>query len=58
LVRKCSLPLTALGCVTRIYTDLAVIDVTDKGFEVIEMIPGMTFEALQEKTAAMLHKVE
>jgi 3-oxoadipate CoA-transferase, beta subunit len=58
LVRKCSLPLTALGCVTRVYTDLAVIDVTERGFEVVEMIPGMTFEALQEKTAAPLHKTE
>ena len=54
LVQKCSLPLTALGCVKRVYTDLAVIDVTERGFEVREMIPGMTLDALQEKTGAPL----
>lgn len=54
LVRKCSYPLTALGAVDRIYTNLAVIDVTERGFEIREMIPGMTFRDLQEVTAAEL----
>lgn len=58
LVRQCNLPLTALGCVKRVYTDLAVIDVTEKGFEVAEMIPGMTFDALQERTDAPLHMAQ
>jgi 3-oxoadipate CoA-transferase beta subunit len=55
LVRKCSYPLTALGAVKRIYTNLAVIDVTPRGLEVIDMAPGMTLEALQSRTEAKLH---
>ena len=55
LLRRCNYPLTAKGCVSRIYTELAVIDVTPKGFAVIDMVPGMTIEALQERTEALLH---
>ncbi len=55
LVESCSYPLTAAGVVKRIYTDLAVIDVTDKGFEVVEMIPGLTREELQAKSGATLN---
>lgn len=55
LVRRCSYPLTALGAVKRIYTNLAVIDVTQAGFVVREMIPGLTLEALQARTDAPLH---
>jgi 3-oxoadipate CoA-transferase beta subunit len=55
LVRKCTYPLTALGAVTRIYTNLAVIDVTPRGFEVLDMAPGLTLEALQARTEAKLH---
>jgi 3-oxoadipate CoA-transferase, beta subunit len=54
LVRKCSYPLTALGAVNRIYTNLAVIDVIHRGFEVRETIPGITFADLQHVTAAEL----
>jgi 3-oxoadipate CoA-transferase beta subunit len=54
LVERCSYPLTAAGVVRRIYTDLAVIQVTERGFEVVDMIPGMTLAALQERTAAPL----
>jgi 3-oxoadipate CoA-transferase beta subunit len=54
LVEQCSYPLTAAGVVSRIYTDLAVIHMTDKGFEVAEMVPGLTLDALQEKTGAPL----
>lgn len=54
LVRRCSYPLTALGAVKRIYTNLAVIDVTPTGFVVREMIPGLTFDALQARTDAPL----
>ena len=56
LVRRCTYPLTAPGAVTRVYTNLAVLDVTAKGFAVREMAPGLTFEALQEVTAAPLHR--
>ncbi|MBO1078602.1 3-oxoacid CoA-transferase subunit B [Roseomonas haemaphysalidis] len=54
LVRECSYPLTALGAVTRIYTNLAVIEVTPSGFGVVDMIPGLTLEALQAQTGAPL----
>lgn len=54
LVRRCSYPLTALGVVSRIYTNLAVLDVTPEGFVVRDMIPGMTLEALQARTEAKL----
>jgi 3-oxoadipate CoA-transferase beta subunit len=54
LVHRCSYPLTAIGAVTRVYTNLAVLDVTSQGFVVRDMIPGMTLAALQEKTEAQL----
>src|SRR5512139_3991702 len=54
LVENCSYPLTALGVVERVYTNLAVIDVTPAGFVVREIIPGMSFAELQQKTAAPL----
>jgi 3-oxoadipate CoA-transferase beta subunit len=56
LLRSCAYPLTAAGCVKRIYTELAVIDVTPKGFVVVDMVPGMTLEALRERTEAPLHR--
>ena len=52
--RVCSYPLTAKGVVRRVYTDLAVLDVTPGGFVVRDMVEGMTFEALQERTEAVL----
>jgi 3-oxoadipate CoA-transferase, beta subunit len=55
LVRRCSYPLTAVGVVKRVYTNLAVIDVTDEGFAVREMVPGMTLDELQKVTDAPLH---
>ncbi len=54
LVERCAYPLTALGAVSRIYTNLAVVDVTADGFEVIERAPGVTREALQARTGAPL----
>lgn len=47
IVAQCSYPLTGIGCVHRIYTDLAVLDVTPAGLVVREMIAGLSFEALQ-----------
>jgi 3-oxoadipate CoA-transferase beta subunit len=55
LLRRCTYPLTAKACVVRVYTDLAVIDVTPGGFAVIDMVPGMTLEALRQRTEAPLH---
>ena len=48
------LPITGEKCVNRIYTDLAVIDVTSEGLVVREMIEGLTFDELQTKTGAKL----
>jgi 3-oxoadipate CoA-transferase beta subunit len=52
--QRCTYPLTAKGVVKRVYTNLAVLDVTARGFVVRDMIPGMTLEALQERTEARL----
>jgi len=54
LVQACSYPLTGVACVSRIYTDLAVIDVTRDGLRVREMAPGLTLADLQAVTAAPL----
>ena len=52
IVAACSYPLTGVGCVSRIYTDLAVLDVTDGGLVAIELAPGLTLETLQALTDA------
>jgi 3-oxoadipate CoA-transferase, beta subunit len=54
IVERCSYPLTGIGCVARIYTDLAVIDVTPAGLVVIERAEGVGFDELQTLTAAPL----
>jgi 3-oxoadipate CoA-transferase beta subunit len=54
LVRRCTYPLTALGAVKRVYTNLAVLDVTAEGFAVHDMVEGLTLDALQELTDAPL----
>jgi 3-oxoadipate CoA-transferase, beta subunit len=54
LKRRCSYPLTAPGVVKRVYTNLAVLDVTGDGFVVRELAPGLTLEALQQVTEAPL----
>jgi 3-oxoadipate CoA-transferase, beta subunit len=54
IVGHCTYPLTGVACVKRIYTDLAVIDVTPDGLAVIEMVDGLSFEELARLTAAPL----
>ncbi|MBT5384754.1 MAG: CoA transferase subunit B [Kordiimonadaceae bacterium] len=54
LVDKCTFPLTGVGVVKRIYTDLAVIDVTSLGFKIMELAPGVSFEYVQERTGCNL----
>ncbi len=54
IVERCTYPLTGVGCVSRIYTDLATIDVTPQGLRVVDMIDGLTLERLQEMTGVPL----
>lgn len=54
IVERCTYPLTGAGVVDRIYTDLAVIDVTPNGLVVRDMIDGMTLTELQGRTGAPL----
>ncbi|MDP8984528.1 MAG: 3-oxoacid CoA-transferase subunit B [Pseudomonadota bacterium] len=54
LVKQCSYPLTAPHAVKRVYTNLAVLDVTSQGFEVIELAPGLSRAELQARTEAEL----
>jgi len=54
LVSSCTYPLTGCGVVNRIYTDLAVIEITAEGFQLIELSPGVTFDEVQERTDAPL----
>ena len=52
LKKECTLPLTGIKCVKKIVTDLAVIEVTDKGFKLLERAPGVSVEEIIEKTGA------
>ncbi|CAN5836564.1 CoA transferase subunit B [soil metagenome] len=54
IVAACSYPLTGIGCVSRIYTDLAVIDVTPQGLKVVETFNGLGFEELQKLSGVPL----
>jgi 3-oxoadipate CoA-transferase beta subunit len=54
IVERCSYPLTGVRCVNRIYTDLAVIDVTPQGLRVVEIVDGVAFEELQQMTGVPL----
>ena len=54
IVPQCTYPLTGIGCVTRIYTDLAVLDITPDGLIVREMVEGLDFEQLREITGVPL----
>lgn len=54
LLERCTYPLTAAGVVDRVYTDLAVIDITESGMVVREMIEGLTRDELQDRTGARL----
>jgi 3-oxoacid CoA-transferase subunit B len=54
LLPKCSLPLTGVGCVKKVVSDLGVFDITTEGFVCIEHAPGVTIEEIKAKTAGRL----
>ncbi len=55
LVEHCDLPLTGRGVVDRVVTDLVVVDVTERGFELVELADGVSRAQAQEATGAVLH---
>ncbi|MGN6531733.1 MAG: CoA transferase subunit B [Ginsengibacter sp.] len=54
LLKRCNLPLTGIKCVKKIVSNLAVIEVTERGFRLLERAPGVTVEEIQNKTEANL----
>jgi 3-oxoacid CoA-transferase subunit B len=54
LLPQCSLPLTGVRCVKKIVTELAVLEVTDRGFKLLERAPGVSVEEIKSKTAGKL----
>jgi 3-oxoadipate CoA-transferase beta subunit len=56
IVEQCSYPITGLACVSRVYTDLAVIDLTRAGARVVDLVEGLSIETLQERTGIRLQR--
>lgn len=54
ILKKCSLPLTGVGCVKKVVTELAVLEITPKGFKLLERAPGVTVEHIIASTEAEL----
>jgi len=55
LLERCTFPLTGRGVVSRVFTDLAVLDVTASGFSLLDLAPGVTEEQVRDQTGAPLH---
>ncbi len=54
LLPECTLPLTGVGCVKKIVTELAVLEITSEGFKLLERAPGVSLEEIKDKTAGKL----
>ena len=54
LLKRCSLPLTGVGCVKKVVTNLAVLEVTSEGFKLLERAPGVSVETIQNATEGHL----
>ncbi|MGM0390396.1 MAG: CoA transferase subunit B [Bacteroidota bacterium] len=54
VLKRCSLPLTGVGCVTKVVTNLAVLEVTNKGFKLLERAPGVSVEEIKNATEGTL----
>ena len=54
LLKRCSLPLTGVGCVKKIVTNLAVLEVTDSGFKLVERAPGVSVKQIKDATEGNL----
>jgi 3-oxoadipate CoA-transferase beta subunit len=54
IVDACTYPLTGVGCVSRVYTDMATIDITPQGLKVIDMVEGLTLDELQRLSGVPL----
>ena len=56
IVEACTYPLTGIGCVSRIYSDLAVIDITPTGLQVVDIVDGLSFDELQKLSGVSLNQ--
>jgi 3-oxoacid CoA-transferase subunit B len=54
LLKRCSLPLTGVNCINKVVTNLAVLEVTEKGFKLLERAPGVSVEEIQNATEGTL----
>lgn len=54
LLKECTLPITGLNCVKKVVTNLCVLDVTERGFELKELAPGVTVDMVREATEGRL----
>jgi len=54
LLKRCSLPLTGVNCITKVVSNMAVLEITDKGFKLLERAPGVSVEEIQKATEGTL----
>jgi 3-oxoacid CoA-transferase subunit B len=54
LLKECTLPITGIGCVRKVVTELGMFDITERGFELREIAPGVTIDEIRAKTAGRL----